>query len=283
MRDLGQRPAADPALSTSQEDQARLAFESGTSAFMVNYPFVYPSARENTPDLFEHLQWAHWPAVYEGEPSRVTIGGFNLGVGAYSEHPDLAFEAAACIVEPEHQLTAAIDGGLPPTNAALYDDPEIREQYPFADLHPGGRCRTARSGRVTPDLQRHLAGDRSAPCTRSSDIDPECRRWTACERPSSDALESEGPPVTAAPSVSDRRARARSERQPGLDAVRPGGDRHAAVTAYPIVYAVWLSLQRYDLRFPDEREFVGLDNYTGVLTDRLWWQTSFTTTVHHRW
>ena len=134
MRDLGQSPAADPALSTSLEDQSRLAFESGTSAFMINYPFVYPSARENTPDLFEHLQWAHWPAVYEGEQSRVTIGGFNLGVSSHSEHPDLAFEAAACIVEPEHQLTAAIDGGLPPTNAALYDDPEIREQYPFADL-----------------------------------------------------------------------------------------------------------------------------------------------------
>ena len=43
------------------------------------------------------------------------------------------------------------------------------------------------------------------------------------------------------------------------------------VTAYPIGYAVWLSLQRYDLRFPDERKFVGLDNYAAVLTDRYWW------------
>ena len=44
------------------------------------------------------------------------------------------------------------------------------------------------------------------------------------------------------------------------------------VTAYPIVYAIWLSLQRYDLRFPDEPEFVGLDNYADVLTSSLWWQ-----------
>ena len=34
-----------------------------------------------------------------------------------------------------------------------------------------------------------------------------------------------------------------------------------AVTAYPILYSVWLSLQRYDLKFPDEREFIGLANY----------------------
>jgi multiple sugar transport system substrate-binding protein len=133
MRDLGRSSASDPALSTSREDESRLAFESGSSTFMVNYPFVYPSARENTPDLFDHLRWAAWPSVYEGEPSRVTIGGFNIGVSAFSDHPDLAFEAAACIVDPSHQKTAAIDGGLPPTNVDLYDDPEIREQYPFAD------------------------------------------------------------------------------------------------------------------------------------------------------
>ena len=31
-----------------------------------------------------------------------------------------------------------------------------------------------------------------------------------------------------------------------------------AVTAYPIVYAVYLSLQRYDLRFPQANKFIGL-------------------------
>ena len=51
-----------------------------------------------------------------------------------------------------------------------------------------------------------------------------------------------------------------------------------AVTAYPIVYSVWLSLQRFDLRFPDEREFVGLDNYVTVLTNKFWW-TAFGVTM----
>jgi multiple sugar transport system permease protein len=49
------------------------------------------------------------------------------------------------------------------------------------------------------------------------------------------------------------------------------------VTAYPILYAAWLSLQRYDLRFPDEREFVGLSNYGAVLGSELWWQSLFNT------
>jgi multiple sugar transport system permease protein len=44
------------------------------------------------------------------------------------------------------------------------------------------------------------------------------------------------------------------------------------VTAYPIVYAFVLSLQRVDLRFPDEGGWVGLNNYIDVLTSSLWWQ-----------
>jgi multiple sugar transport system permease protein len=45
-----------------------------------------------------------------------------------------------------------------------------------------------------------------------------------------------------------------------------------AVTVYPMLYALWLSLFRYDLRFPDQRQFIGLDNYLSVLSSPVWWQ-----------
>jgi multiple sugar transport system permease protein len=46
-----------------------------------------------------------------------------------------------------------------------------------------------------------------------------------------------------------------------------------AVTAYPIGYAIYLSLQRYDLRFPADTKFVGLANYATVLSSTdLWWR-----------
>jgi len=50
-----------------------------------------------------------------------------------------------------------------------------------------------------------------------------------------------------------------------------------AVTAYPIGYAVYLSLHRADLRFPDATRFIGLDNYETVLSSHLWWQDLGTT------
>lgn len=51
------------------------------------------------------------------------------------------------------------------------------------------------------------------------------------------------------------------------------------VTAWPMLYALWLSLFRYDLRFPDQREFIGLDNYLSVLGSEAWWQALFNTLV----
>jgi multiple sugar transport system substrate-binding protein len=133
MHRFANSPAADPALSTAREDQARLAFESGAASFMLNYTYVWPSAHADVPALARHMAWARWPAVIAGRPSRVTIGGVNLGVGAYSRHSDLAFEAAACIASASGQRLAATRGGLPPTIAALYDDPDVRKAFPFAD------------------------------------------------------------------------------------------------------------------------------------------------------
>lgn len=43
------------------------------------------------------------------------------------------------------------------------------------------------------------------------------------------------------------------------------------VTGWPIGRAIWLSLSTYPLTNPDDRKFVGLDNYTDVLTNRSWW------------
>jgi multiple sugar transport system permease protein len=52
-----------------------------------------------------------------------------------------------------------------------------------------------------------------------------------------------------------------------------------AVAGYPVGYAVWLSLQRYDLRFPSQRGFVGLGNYAAVLTAPVFWTDLAATAV----
>ncbi|ADJ27353.1 ABC transporter substrate-binding protein [Nitrosococcus watsonii] len=132
MKRLATSPATSPSLSIAREDESRLAFEGG-SAFMINYTYVWPSAQQNAPQVAALMGWARWPAVIEGQPSRVTLGGINLSVGAYSQYPRLAFQAATCIASQKQQRLAAIRGGLLPTFEKLYADPSIREALPFAD------------------------------------------------------------------------------------------------------------------------------------------------------
>lgn len=73
--------------------------------------------------------------------------------------------------------------------------------------------------------------------------------------------------------------RAKAERRLGWMLCAPAVIVMIAVTAYPIGYSVYLSLLRADLRFPDEREWVGLDNYITVLGSSLWWSDFFHTVI----
>lgn len=116
---------APSALATAQEDQGRQGWESGDAAFMVNYGFVWPSANQLAPDIAAEMAWAPFPSVEPDVPSRVSIGGFNIGIGAYGDHPDLAVEAATCLAGPDNQARNATDAGLLPVTEALYDDPAV--------------------------------------------------------------------------------------------------------------------------------------------------------------
>jgi multiple sugar transport system permease protein len=65
--------------------------------------------------------------------------------------------------------------------------------------------------------------------------------------------------------------RVNAERRLAFALVAPAAILMLAVTAYPIGYAVWLSLQRNNLATPSDTAFVGLANYVTILTDRFWW------------
>jgi multiple sugar transport system substrate-binding protein len=135
MKELATSSAADPSLDVQMENQNRQAMEAGTAAFELNYPFVYPSMRVVNPKLFKTFKWALYPEVTPGVPAKVTIGGTDLAVSAYSQHKALAFQAALCIRDKQNQIIGANVGGVPPTITSLYNDPALFADYPFhADI-----------------------------------------------------------------------------------------------------------------------------------------------------
>jgi len=135
MKQLADSPAADPSLSVQMENQNRLAMEAGTAAFQLNYPFVYPAMKADNPTLFKSFKWAPFPEITPGVPAKVTIGGIDLAVSAYSQHKNLAFQAALCLRDAQNQLIGATVGGVPPTIVSLYNNPKLFPDYPFhADI-----------------------------------------------------------------------------------------------------------------------------------------------------
>ena len=135
MKELATSTAADPSLGVQTENDNRLAMEGGKAAFELNYPFVYPSMKADNPKLFKVFKWALYPQVVPGVPAKVTIGGVDLAVSAYSQHKALAFQAAMCLRDAQNQLIGATVGGVPPTIASLYSNPKLYPDYPFhADI-----------------------------------------------------------------------------------------------------------------------------------------------------
>ncbi|MEA2170606.1 MAG: trehalose/maltose transport system permease protein [Solirubrobacteraceae bacterium] len=76
-----------------------------------------------------------------------------------------------------------------------------------------------------------------------------------------------------------RSDRTKAERKLGMMLCAPAAIVMLAVTAYPILYAFFLSLKRADLRFPANDKFIGFDNYVTVLTAHRWWTDVFHTLV----
>ncbi|MFC7360666.1 carbohydrate ABC transporter permease [Nocardioides astragali] len=74
--------------------------------------------------------------------------------------------------------------------------------------------------------------------------------------------------------VSDRTS---AENRLGIKLVAPAVVLMLLVTAWPMIQALYLSLFRYRLTAPDDREFIGIDNYVTVLSDSLFWRDTWNT------
>ncbi|MDD9208113.1 extracellular solute-binding protein [Georgenia sp. 10Sc9-8] len=131
---IGDDRLAGAGFPTADENASMQLFTSDDGSFMVNWPFVYAAISESDPDVLEDMGWAVYPQVEEGTDAAPPVGGINLAVGAFSENVDLAYDAVACIVQPENQAEYFLSDGNPPSAVEAYEDPQVQEQYPMADV-----------------------------------------------------------------------------------------------------------------------------------------------------
>lgn len=137
---IGREGLGGAGLPTADENATMTVFQRDSGSFMVNWPFVWSATNAAVEDgtldasLVDDIGWALYPRVDADTGSRPPYGGISLGIGAFSEHVDLALEAAQCIVTPENQAEYFATNGNPPASTKAYDDPAVQKAFPMADV-----------------------------------------------------------------------------------------------------------------------------------------------------
>jgi multiple sugar transport system substrate-binding protein len=122
--------AAPKAVTTYKEEESRRAFESGNATFMRNWPYAYALGKDSK--LADKFDIATFPG-FAGNEAAGVVGGYNLGISAYSKNPEGSLAFIEFATKPDQQKIMATEASLPPTVSSVYDDPAVKKAMPFAD------------------------------------------------------------------------------------------------------------------------------------------------------
>lgn len=153
LQNLATGGLASASLSNSQEPEVFAQLQNGQAAFIMNWPYVLSAMQAANPKIAKDLAVSKLPEFKSGEESRATLGGLNYAISTYSQHPDLAYQAAMCLRNPSSQLKGALSpAGNVPTLKSVFEQPSFKKVYPFSE-DILAELKTARPRPVTPLYQ----------------------------------------------------------------------------------------------------------------------------------
>jgi trehalose/maltose transport system substrate-binding protein len=133
-----------------QEEEARGVWQAGNAIFMRNWPYAWGLGQAPDSPIQDKIGVAALPAGGGEGKSTGTLGGWQLAVSKYSDHPKEAVDLVRYLTSPTEQKRRAIEGAYNPTIPALYQDTDVLEAAPFmGDLFETFTHAVARPARVT--------------------------------------------------------------------------------------------------------------------------------------
>ncbi len=160
IQQLADAKVGGPALGSTNETSSLDMFQTEKAGFMLNWPYVYAALKGAEVEWMDDLAWTRYPQTVPGKESKPPLGGIEMGVNAASDAKKAAWDAATCLTSAESQKTYMLGTGNPAARAEVYDDPEIRKQFPMADqireslANSGPRPQTQYYGDVSSAIQR---------------------------------------------------------------------------------------------------------------------------------
>jgi multiple sugar transport system substrate-binding protein len=119
-----------PEVLTWHEEEARFAFQNGMAVFMRNWPYAYALLQDSSRSRVSgRFSVTTMPAAPGGTPT-ATLGGSELAINAYTEHPAVAYALIDYLTRPAQMLERAEVVGEYPARMAVYDDPRLARAVP---------------------------------------------------------------------------------------------------------------------------------------------------------
>lgn len=148
MRALIEESLSPPHVTTLTEEPSRALFGRGRALFLRNWPYAWNLLQGESSLVRGRVGVATLPHA-EGRKSAAALGGWHLGVNAFSPQPALAERLAAFLASAQAQQALALAYGYSPPRRSLYGESRLTAAQPFqASL--GALLETARPRPVSP-------------------------------------------------------------------------------------------------------------------------------------
>jgi len=113
------------------EEQSRGVFQSGNAVFMRNWPYAWKLGNAADSPIRGKIGVIAVPAGGTDGHQTGVLGGWQLAVSKYSQHPELAADLVRYLTSYAEQKQRAIKGSYNPAIPALYRDPQVLTAVPF--------------------------------------------------------------------------------------------------------------------------------------------------------
>ena len=115
---------APQGVTSYAEEEARNVWQQGNSLFMRNWPYAWALMQKDDSPVKDKVGIAPMPGLQAGG-GRSAVGGWQLGVSRYSQHPELAADLVMYMTSAAVQRERAIAGAFNPTRPSLYQDKQV--------------------------------------------------------------------------------------------------------------------------------------------------------------
>jgi multiple sugar transport system substrate-binding protein len=113
-----------------QEPESLALFVQDRALFLRSWPYAWAVSNDPRKSKVAGKVGIAPLPHFTGNRSHATLGGWQVGISAYSRQPDAAWEFAKFITSRPVQIMFALNGGRAPTRMDLYHDPQVLKAQP---------------------------------------------------------------------------------------------------------------------------------------------------------